>query len=99
MKKNGFGLFATILIIIATGIISSVATGVVLYNGYKDKIGITYDKLSNDKALREFLDVYSSLTNNYYGDIDKEKMLKKAIEAMTDYVGDKYTTYLNEAVF
>lgn len=97
MKKNGFGLLATILIIIATGIISSVATGVVLYNGYKDKIGITYDKLSNDKALREFLDVYSSLTNNYYGDIDKEKMLKKAIEAMTDYVGDKYTTYLNEA--
>ena len=97
MKKNGFGLLATILIIIATGIISSVATGVVLYNGYKDKIGITYDKLSNDKALREFLDVYSSLTNNYYGDIDKEKMLKKAIEAMTGYVGDKYTTYLNEA--
>lgn len=95
-RKNGFSLLATILIIIATGIISSVATGTILYSGYKDKLGITYDKLSKDKALRDFLDVYSSLTNEYYKDVDKEKMLKKAIEAMTEYLGDKYTTYLTE---
>ena len=95
-RKNGFSLLATILIIIATGIISSVATGIILYNGYKDKLGITYDKLSNDKALRNFLDVYSSLTSEYYEDVDKEKLLKEAIEAMTEYLGDKYTTYLTE---
>ena len=94
--KKGFSLLATIIIIIATGIISSIATGIILYNGYKEKIGITYDKLSKDKALREFLDVYSSLTNEYYKDVDKDKMLKKAIEAMTEYLGDKYTTYLTE---
>ncbi len=94
--KRGFSLLATIIIIIATGIISSIATGIILYNGYKEKIGITYDRLSKDKSLREFLDVYSSLTNDYYKNVDKDKMLKKAIEAMTEYLGDKYTTYLTE---
>ena len=94
--KAGFSLLATIIIIVVTGVISSIATGVILYNGYKDKLGVTYDKLSNDTALREFLDVYSSLTGDYYKDIDKKAMLKKAIEAMTEYLGDKYTTYLTE---
>ena len=96
MKKKGFGLLATIIIIIATAIITSISTGMILYNGYRNKMGVTYDKLSNDKNLREFLDVYSEITNDYYEDIDKKTMLKKAIEAMTDYLGDKYTTYMTE---
>ena len=95
-KKNGFGLLATIIIIIVTAIVTSVATGLILYNGYKSKLGITYDRLSNDKDLREFLDVYSGITGNYYENVDKKAMLKKAIEAMTEYLGDKYTTYMTE---
>ena len=95
-RKNGFGLLSTIIIIIATAIIASISSGLILYNGYKNKIGITYDKLSKDKDLREFLDVYSELTSDYYEDVDKKAMLKKAIEAMTEFLGDKYTTYMNE---
>ena len=95
-KKNGFSLGATIIIIVVTAIITSIATSLILYSGYKSKLGITYDKLSNDKDLREFLDVYSDITGDYYEKVDKKAMLKKAIEAMTEYLGDKYTTYMTE---
>lgn len=96
-KKNtkGFGLLETIIIIIITGIISGITTGVILYNTYDEK-EISYTKLTNDKNLKEFLEVYDSVSNQYYKKIDKEEMLEKAIDAMIEYLGDDYTTYLNE---
>lgn len=96
-KKNtkGFGLLETIIIIVITAIISGIATGVILYNTYDNK-EISYTKLTNDKNLKEFLEVYNKVSNQYYKEIDKEEMLEKAIDAMMDYLGDDYTTYLTE---
>ncbi|MBQ9834493.1 MAG: S41 family peptidase [Bacilli bacterium] len=97
MKKvKGFGLLETIIIILVTAIASSLSTGIILYNSYKDTAGITYDEMVKDEALKEFLDVYSSLSTEYYEEVDKEALLESAIDAMTKYLGDKYTTYLNE---
>ena len=95
-KQKGFSLVATIIIIVVTAITTSVSVVIILYNGYKNKLGVTYDTLTKDKALREFLEVYDSLSNEYYKDIDKSKMIHKAIEAMTDYLDDQYTTYMSE---
>ena len=75
---------------------SSIATGIILYNSYKDNTGITYNEIAKDEALKEFLDVYYSLSTEYYEEIDKKALLECAIDAMTKYLGDKYTTYLTE---
>lgn len=97
MKRiKGFGLLETIIIILVTAIATSITTGIILYNSYKDNTGLTYDEITEDKALQEFLEVYSSLSTEYYEEVDKTKMLESAIDAMTKYLGDKYTTYLSE---
>lgn len=97
-KKSikGFGLLETIIIIVITAIISGITTGVILYNSFNDKTGNSYSSLTGDENLKEFLDVYNSVSNEYYQKIDKKEMLEEAIEAMMDYLGDDYTSYLSE---
>lgn len=96
MKIKGFGLLETIIIIVITAIISGITTGVILFNSFDEKSLNSYKNLTSDKNLKEFLDVYSSVTNEYYKDINKEEMLERAIDAMMNYLGDDYTTYLNK---
>lgn len=97
MKKiKGFGLFETIVIIVITAVATSITTGIILHNSYKENAGLTYDEIAEDKSLREFLDIYNSLSTEYYEDVDKKALLEAAIDAMTEYLGDKYTTYLTE---
>lgn len=43
--------------------------------------------------LSKFINVYDDVTSNYYGDIDKSKMLDDAIDGMINGTGDNYTTY------
>ncbi len=92
MKNNkGFNLISVIIIICATSIISAITAGVIVTNNY----GLSYKALSSDSELTDFLKAYSNIVNNYYEDIDKEKMLDTALDAMLNYLGDNYTTYLN----
>lgn len=97
-KKSikGFGLLETVIIIVITAIISGITTGVILYNSFDEKTGNSYSSLTNDENLKEFLDVYNSVSNEYYQEIDKKEMLEEAIEAMMNYLGDDYTSYLSK---
>ena len=56
--------------------------------------GRNYFKLYYD--LRKLINVYDTVTSNYYGDIDKNKMIDSAIESMLNEAGDGYTTYSNK---
>ena len=53
--------------------------------------GRNYFKLSKD--LGKFLDVYDTLIDNYYDEVDKEDLIDNAIEGMVSSVGDVYTSY------
>lgn len=97
MKSNkGFNLLSVIIIICITSIISGITTGVIVTNTYKSSTGLTYNELLNDEKLNEFLEVYSSVVNNYYEDVDTSEMIDTALDAMLEYLGDSYTTYLND---
>ena len=93
-NKNGFNIKWVIMIIIATAVLTSTTTGVILYNNNKLIFGKT--SLKEDKALQEFLKVYRGLEENYYADIDKDKMIDAAISGMLDYLGEDYSTYLDQ---
>ncbi len=95
-KERGFNLKEVILIIITTALITSLTTGVILYNQNKLTKNITYQDLNQDSALREFLGVYASLIDEYYEEVDKTAMLESAMKAMFNYLGEDYTTYMNK---
>lgn len=88
-KNKGFNLVTVILIMVVVSIVSGITTGVIVTNTYKGLYA------SGDNALTEFLNVYNDITNNYYEDVNKEEMIDKAVDAMLEYLGDSYTTYLN----
>lgn len=56
--------------------------------------GKNYIKLYNE--LRKLINVYDTITSNYYGDLDKEELIDSAIESMIDSIGDNYTTYTDD---
>ena len=45
------------------------------------------------KELYKLIDVYSEISNKYYGDLSKEKLVDSAVSSMLNSVGDTYTTY------
>jgi carboxyl-terminal processing protease len=94
--KKGFNLKEIIIIMIATALITSLTTGVLVYNQNKLTKNLTYKDLSEDEGLQEFLTVYASLIDEYYEDVDKTSMLESAIEAMFNYLGEDYSTYLSK---
>lgn len=96
MKKNkGFGLLGVIIIVLITAVVTCIATGVIMLNNTYVNINSNLD-LSNDKDLQEFISVYETLLSKYYDEIDKKGMLEAAEEGMLDFLGDKYTTYLDD---
>ena len=95
-NKKGFNLLSVVIIICVTSIISGITTGVIVTNSYKSSTGMTYNELLNDESLNEFLDVYSSVVNNYYEDVNTTEMIDSALNAMLEYLGDSYTTYLDD---
>jgi len=95
-RKCGFSLLDVIIIIVITGVVSALTTGLILFSGTKYSTGISYFDLSKDPAVIQFLEVYSKLVDNYYEDVNKNEMINSAINAMMEYLGEDYSTYLNE---
>lgn len=94
MIKRGFELKKVCIIIVITAIVTSLTTGLIIYNNSQIVLGST--SIKEDEALTEFLRVYNSLDENYYTDYNKTEMIDAAIAAMLDYLGEDYSTYLNQ---
>lgn len=95
-KYKGFNLTWILTTVVITSIISALTTGVIIYNNNKITNKISYSDLSKDENLNQFLEVYSNIISEYYEDIDKKELLEKAIAGMMTYLGDDYSTYLND---
>lgn len=93
MNKKGYKLSHVIIIIITTAIISAITSGVIITSSLNIN-GKSYSELVLDKNVQEFLEVYAKLTDDFYEDVDKKAMIQSAINAMTDYLDETYTTYL-----
>lgn len=46
--------------------------------------------------FQEFLNTYEDIKENYYEEIDEGEMLNAGIKGMIDYLGDKYSVYMDE---
>lgn len=56
--------------------------------------GKNYFKLY--KELSKLIDTYDAITEDYYGNVDKEKIVNDAISAMVSNVDDVFTNYTDE---
>ncbi len=96
MDKRVFKLSEVIVIIVITALLSAVVTGFISYNTLVKTKKVTYVNLTNDKDLKEFLEVYAELVTDYYKDINKKELLDSAINGMTNYLDENYTTHLSK---
>jgi len=92
MKKVRFKLWEVMVIVVISTIFMSITTGFVVYKKFNSGLVST----TNNKYVNEFIKAYNDVVSNYYEDIDEDKMIDAAINGMMGYLGDDYTTYLDE---
>lgn len=92
-KKPTFKLWEVIVISIISSLIMSLGTGYIVYRN----INNGKQNTSNNKNLQEFVKSYNQILDNYYDNIDEAALVDAAIKGMLNYLGDPYTTYLNES--
>ena len=90
--KYKFGLAEIFVVVFSTVILSSFITGLIMYKTYNFESN--YSQMNTDKDLQGFIDIYSTVIDKYYTDINKKEMLESAISGMINYLDDKYSTYL-----
>ena len=92
-KKVGFNYLEVILIMIITLIIGGFLGGFV--NQFVTK-PTKQESLTVSHEFQEFLDTYEDIKENYYEEIDEGEMLNAGIKGMIEYLGDKYSVYMDE---
>lgn len=91
-KTAEFNLVEVIVIILITGIIVSVASGLIVFKNY-DKLSTVTESSSN---LVEFNKAYEHIVDSYVKDVDKEKLIDAAIDGMYTYLNDEYSIYIDK---
>lgn len=92
-NKKIFSMAETIILVLGTLLI-----GLTIGNLFGNGKVITQVSLSGDKYLTNFIENYNFILDNYYEEVDKEKLINSAIAGMMESLDDPYSTYLdNEA--
>lgn len=94
-KNASFNLLEVIIIILMTGLVVGVSTGILVYKNYNKIEATANNKPKN--YLKEFDSAYNNILNSYIEKIDGKELLDAAISGMYNYLGDPYTGFLNEA--
>lgn len=71
----------------------SIISGSLVYNKLNNTGKVT---TTNNKYVNEFISTYNKLLDEYYEDLDENKLVDAAINGMLSYTGDDYTIYMNE---
>ena len=93
-RSASFNLLEVIIIIIMTSLVVGVSTGVIDYKNYKSDVGITE---SDGKYFKELKKAYDNIINGYVEKVDEAKLIDAAIEGMYNYLGDPYTSYIDQS--
>ena len=96
-KKNYyFKIHEVIIMVVAACFLSFFAGSTIMelkMNRSKDNNEIKYSK---DKYLNKFIENYIFVVENYYKDVDKDKIINGAIEGMMSTLDDPYTVYMDD---
>ncbi|MBE6152576.1 MAG: S41 family peptidase [Firmicutes bacterium] len=93
-KKNidKFNLKEVIGLLVVVAVVSLI-TGFAVSNRFlKDK----NKNMTNNTSLNSFIENYNYIVNNYYGELDENKLLDSALKGVLEAIGDPYTVYMDE---
>ena len=94
-KTVSFNLLEIIVIILITSLVVAVSTGVIVYQNYNE-IDDSVSNGSNKDYLKELETAYNNILNSYVEKVDQKELTNAAIDGMYKYLGDPYTSYLDE---
>ena len=90
MKKIKLNFIQLVIIVLVPTIFMSSITSALVYKRLNESGKIT------NKHIKEFVSTYDKLLDEYYEDLDENKLIDAAINGMLNYTGDDYTIYMNE---
>lgn len=91
-KNVTFNLIEVIVIVLITGLVVSVGSGIIIYRNYNKNNNVTK---VDDESLPEFVEVYNNIINSYVQEVNKKELVESAIEGMFNYLGDGYSDYFD----
>lgn len=92
-KSSTFKVREVIIIASLTMFASLIMGGLVVFNYTKED---TYKDLELSEAMKEFIDNYNYIIDNYYGEVDEEVLIDGAIKGVVEAIGDPYSGFLDE---
>lgn len=90
LKKKKFSLKEMIPVVLISILVGTLLGGVITYK--RDKLEIS--KVPDE--LEELVQVYESISQNYYSKVDKKDLIDSAIEGMVGSLDDPYSVFLNK---
>ena len=92
-KSAEFNLVEVIVIILITGIVVSVTSGLLVFKNYDKLFNVGSDTSSE---FSEFKKAYDHIVNSYVKEVDREKLINAAIDGMYSYLNDEYSIYMDK---
>jgi len=92
LSKYRFNLIEVIIIMIITVLFGLLIGGIITYVK-TDKKEVTCSDIRKD--MTEFVEVYDDIVNEFYDDVDREKLIQFAIKGMISSLNDPYSGFLN----
>lgn len=90
--KNTFKLWEVITIMIVTFIVTAFVSGTIVYYRFNSR---KVSCATVRKDLKEVIDVYDKIVNEYYGKVDKEQLIDNAISGMLYGLNDPYALFID----
>ena len=89
-NDSKFSVFE-VIIIIFIAIIFGVIIGYLVTYSHSN-----LQMIRSDSGLKEIMDTYYNISNNYYKDVDKGKLVDAAVKGMIESLEDPYSVFLEE---
>ncbi len=90
-KPSGFNILEVVIIMFITLCFGGLLGSALTYAVENKEEVIT----SVPSELKEFISTYENIKEEYYEQIDEEDLLDAGIEGMVEYLGDKYSIYMD----
>lgn len=91
IKRDNFKSPEVIFLIVVTCIVSVIMGWAVCY-----KLKFKNLLLKTDSNLEQFIETYNKVTEDYYGEVDKGRLINGAIAGMLEELEDDYSTIIDE---
>lgn len=91
ITSEKFRFWEVIILMTLTAIVGVCIGSFVIKKNYGN---ISSDSLS--PSLQEFINNYNYILNNYYGDVEEERLLNNALQAILEEIDDPYAAYFDE---